>query len=1463
MKKFKFCTLLIIAVGMIGLRTFAASPQTIYNSPYVTFSPDGKAWTTNAGDKDYTWYEVGTTVSTGINSSLRELNTGEHYYQYKRTGTIPIGYWKVAYRTGTCIHNAYPEEDTSWHDIDYARKPCGAYYYSGWNVYCADCGERISDMFMYMSREAAVSIDYMEVGNGMAYYYLCPHSNNLEQGAKILEHKCNAISWNQYKVRYDVNTIAKYGGYMADSIHMYNNATEFEGEPVTPVTHLTKNAFTRIGYEFVEWNTKPDGSGISYQDGQEILNLTSENREEGVKGKGVVTLYAQWRPSKSTLQINANGGTYNGKSYITSVTGQYLSSYTVNNNSVTAPRGYTVFFETNGGNPVASITGTRHFTEWSMEQPFKGDFYNSVYLFVAPDGSVDTITANYAHDPITLPSASKSGSSFGGWYYDPEFKEPAGGPGDTIIPDGNLTLYAQWIDLKLYSKDNYTANDGKGAVDLSWTQSDGRNKNYMIYQSRDNRNWTQVNGAEDISSSHSVSEKYAYTGSQGTYTVPYTGLYTITADGAQGGDYGDCQGGLGGQVSAKVWLTAGETVTYNVGGRNGYNGGGSADMFANGGGCTVVSTDRKGTILIAGGGGGASSMGNGGAGGSAASLVSTGIKGQDGGAGGGGGYLGGSAGELVVHHHTEECYHSDDLSYILLDKTNDYVNPWMSAYWNTGNAACDYWGGSSKRINIYGSYGHSGSDKEDRSTAFYHLGMVYDRNASSWWYAYKAPDFSPEYIPTNGNTNLQFSVIYHEWGEGAGYNPEESYIKVYDQDDNLIFSKTAAEMEQQKEDGSYDQNHEAWEDEDGEWSGSPDVTHRVYAYNVRLPEGTEGIYFKTVFCNTANDEAFKWVDLYYSKVYFSGGKNTFLTCGMEEGQVLSSKPAYGGSSYINTAYTGSYTDTPGVRRGDGQVSIKSESIGFLDVLKLDGVTATDYAAPDKVSDSSVTKEAVTNTQVKVSWEAPKDNGTVYYHVAESYLTGSTAPLCRSNTTRNVLTSGIEGYYCLLDENSGTMVTAQNSTFTKDACQVVTMGRNIQYLHVAAVDKAGNIGAAAHIRLDASVQDISWKLYTRQLAIEDGDNVYPAEQDRSYYVRSDGTTPFTLEYQAYMDGVANMQYQINYAVFESQASGETFRNILYCRNNQLQEESFPVGTKEVSFSTTLTSGKPLLAFYPLTTVIRSNSNRDVSASQAFTLDQDADGKKITLVPAAGADYQGKVVYSDYDKDKQNSLVIIGDGQAPVIQGLDVLENLELINRNDGEISLRVTARDALSGVKDFYLEIYNHDNTIRKIYRPDEDGSIRIDITGEEPIFSGDITVTAYAVDYVGNENTLSYGTTEFSLQTSIKRILEPHDPIFQCGESGILTVTSWGYADRVEVEFPEEMLKLNPELNKIYVYTDTPQYCQEETLQFMIPLYTPSNQNFTITVRAYKGGKKLEDYPALSIIQMDGSILDDTRTRLR
>ena len=62
---------------------------------------------------------------------------------------------------------------------------------------------------------------------------------------------------------------------------------------------------------------------------------------------------------------------------------------------------------------------------------------------------------------------------------------------------------------------------------------------------------------------------FTYTGSLKTWTVQTSGLYDITAYGAQGGDGGgfsNSVGGLGAKIGGDISLTAGETLNILVGG---------------------------------------------------------------------------------------------------------------------------------------------------------------------------------------------------------------------------------------------------------------------------------------------------------------------------------------------------------------------------------------------------------------------------------------------------------------------------------------------------------------------------------------------------------------------------------------------------------------------------------------------------------------------------------------------------------------------------------------------------------------------------------------------------------------------------------------------------------------------------------------------------------------------------------
>lgn len=90
-----------------------------------------------------------------------------------------------------------------------------------------------------------------------------------------------------YKIKYDANGGA--GSVLEQAIE------------VGVSTKLRSNLFSRDDYVFKEWNTKPDGTGTSYLEGAEVLNIAEQDKS--------ITLYAIWIPAIYNVKFDPNGGT--------------------------------------------------------------------------------------------------------------------------------------------------------------------------------------------------------------------------------------------------------------------------------------------------------------------------------------------------------------------------------------------------------------------------------------------------------------------------------------------------------------------------------------------------------------------------------------------------------------------------------------------------------------------------------------------------------------------------------------------------------------------------------------------------------------------------------------------------------------------------------------------------------------------------------------------------------------------------------------------------------------------------------------------------------------------------------------------------------------------------------------------------------------------------------------------------
>ena len=128
---------------------------------------------------------------------------------------------------------------------------------------------------------------------------------------------------------------------------------------------------------------------------------------------------------------------------------------------------------------------------------------------------------------------------------------------------------------------------------------------------------------------------------------------------------------------------------------------------------------------------------------------------------------------------------------------------------------------------------------------------------------------------------------------------------------------------------------------------------------------------------------------------------------------------------------------------------------------------SDLAAPEVPYDGAV--KTVNNGKATMIWYEPVDHGTTYRHKVQAISLDDGTNLGESNVTTDVITSGTVGYFYYYDTKA-TGTAGKSHTFTEKAEATIPILPDAPktYLHVAAVDRAGNVGPTAHISVDAYV-----------------------------------------------------------------------------------------------------------------------------------------------------------------------------------------------------------------------------------------------------------------------------------------------------------------------------------------------------------------------------------------------------------
>ena len=244
-----------------------------------------------------------------------------------------------------------------------------------------------------------------------------------------------------YKITYQGNG-ATSGSMSAQSVAAGGSAS------------LASNAFKRKGYTFTGWNTKANGNGTSYSNGQVISGIT-----------GNLTLYAQWKLAKYTITYNLGGGKngnnpstytyttaaitlkdatrtgydfagwYSDSKYKNKVT--KIAKGSTGNKTLYAkwtPHKYKIIFNGNGSTSgkMSSLTGRKYGTGYTLTA---NAFKKKGYTFTGWNTKKNGSGKSYSNKEKVKNLTSKSG--------------------------GSVTLYAQWKKTKY--KITYKLNSGKNS----------------------------------------------------------------------------------------------------------------------------------------------------------------------------------------------------------------------------------------------------------------------------------------------------------------------------------------------------------------------------------------------------------------------------------------------------------------------------------------------------------------------------------------------------------------------------------------------------------------------------------------------------------------------------------------------------------------------------------------------------------------------------------------------------------------------------------------------------------------------------------------------------------------------------------------------------------------------------------------------------------------------------------------
>ena len=188
-----------------------------------------------------------------------------------------------------------------------------------------------------------------------------------------------------------------------------------------------------------------------------------------------------------TLTINPGQGSITGSTTKEGINGEQITIPTP-----TPPSGYNVTLNANGGYvSQTTMKSTYSFNSWSLTGG--GKINGNIYTFGEQNG---TLTASYTHKGITLPTPTKDGYTFKGWYTSSSGGTKVGDAGNIYTPTSNITLYARWADETAPVITNLYA--GVDTVTIEATDAGSGITKYAVSTNSIPNNFTQVENTKNL-----------------------------------------------------------------------------------------------------------------------------------------------------------------------------------------------------------------------------------------------------------------------------------------------------------------------------------------------------------------------------------------------------------------------------------------------------------------------------------------------------------------------------------------------------------------------------------------------------------------------------------------------------------------------------------------------------------------------------------------------------------------------------------------------------------------------------------------------------------------------------------------------------------------------------------------------------------------------------------------------------